>query len=145
MSSVNLSKLALFESLIVSFGFMLLFPSLSTFSEVVLWIVAKPFLERIWAIFATREMHSPIPSICTVPCFFKIILHKNNPWLSLDSFRTRKISVSLNLGFSLFDMLIFNLRVVCLKLYEYKYSNIFHYSTIVYYLRNWSLHYQEWV
>lgn len=99
MSSVNLSKFADFVNLTVNFGLMLLLYSLSTFSEVIFWVLASPFLERIWDSLATREIHSPMPSIWTVPCFFMIILHKNNPWLSLVSRRTLKTSVLLVLGF----------------------------------------------
>lgn len=102
ISLVSSSNLADLPILIVSLGLIPLLPSLCTFSELSLVVLARPFLARICEILATSEMHSPIPSIWTVPCFLRMILHKNNPWLSLDSRRTLKTSVSLNLGFSLF-------------------------------------------
>lgn len=112
ISSVSLSKVADLVNLIVNLGLIPLLPSLWTLSELSLLIVANPFLVRIWESLATSEIHYPIPSICTVPCFFMMTLHKNNPWLSLDSLRTLKTSVSLNLGFSFWSILF---NSVCVR------------------------------
>ena len=57
--SVNLSKLADLLRMIVILGLISFLLSLSMFSSFIFAILAKPFLERIWALLKTREMHYP--------------------------------------------------------------------------------------
>lgn len=61
ISSVSLSKLADLVILIDNLGLMPLLPSLCTFSEISLVVLANPFLFKICEILATSEMHSPMP------------------------------------------------------------------------------------
>ena len=96
MLSVNLSKSAVFLRRMEILGLMALGFFSSMFSSLILSMTAYPFLERICANLKTREMHSPIPSICTLPCFLMISFERNRPWFSLLALRTLYTLVSLN-------------------------------------------------
>lgn len=89
MPSVNLSNYAVLLNLIDNLGFMLLESSFDTLLELIVFIVAKPFLLKICDIFETNDMDYPIPSIWIVPCFLRINLLRKTPWFSLESLRTR--------------------------------------------------------
>jgi hypothetical protein len=56
--------------------------------ETIFLTVANPFLLRIWDNLDTSEIDSPIPSICTVPCFLRTSLERKMAWLSLESLLT---------------------------------------------------------
>ena len=96
MPSVSLSKSAVFLRRMEILGLMALGFLSSMFSSLILSMTAYPFLERIWANLKTREMHSPIPSICTLPCFLMMSLERKRPWFSLLALRTLYTLVSLN-------------------------------------------------
>ena len=96
--SVSFSKLADFVKVTIIFGLIAFLSPLSTFSDLMFEIVAKPSLTRIWANLLTNEIVSPIPSIWADPCFKITSLVRNNPWFNLVSFLTLKTLVSLNLG-----------------------------------------------
>ena len=72
----------------VSLGLMALDLSDLRSSDPILAMMAIPFLERICANLVTSEMHSPMPSIWTDPCFFMMTLQRKRPSLRRVDLRT---------------------------------------------------------
>ena len=76
--SVNLSKLGPLPNSILILGLIPL-PSLSTFSVLIALITVNPPLVNICANLKASEMHYPIPSTLTLPCFLTTSLDKKSP------------------------------------------------------------------